>query len=105
MRLLCPWNSPGKNTGVDYHFLLPGGLPDPGFEPMSPAWQADSLPMSHQGSPRDSGISEKKKKKFMKYGACFQRAYWVKQRKTAQEFDKYFHSDMKNILQSHTDLS
>ena len=41
----------------------------------------------------------------MKYGACFQRAYWVKQRKTAQEFDKYFHSDMKNILQSHTDLS
>ena len=21
-RLLCPWNSPGKNTGVDYHSLL-----------------------------------------------------------------------------------
>ena len=21
-RLLCPWNSPGKSTGVDYHFLL-----------------------------------------------------------------------------------
>ena len=21
-RLLCPWNSPGMNTGVDYHFLL-----------------------------------------------------------------------------------
>ena len=21
-RLLCPWNSPGKNTGVDCHFLL-----------------------------------------------------------------------------------
>ena len=21
-RLLCPWNSPGKNTGVGYHFLL-----------------------------------------------------------------------------------
>ena len=20
--LLCPWNSPGKNTGVSYHFLL-----------------------------------------------------------------------------------
>ena len=27
------------------------GLPDPGFEPMSPAWQADSLPLSHQGRP------------------------------------------------------
>ena len=21
-RLLCPWDSPGKNTGVDCHFLL-----------------------------------------------------------------------------------
>ena len=24
-RLLCPWNSPGKNTGVDCHFLLQYG--------------------------------------------------------------------------------
>ena len=23
-RLLCPWNSPGKNTGVSCHFLLQG---------------------------------------------------------------------------------
>ena len=23
-RLLCPWNSPGKNTGVSSHFLLQG---------------------------------------------------------------------------------
>ena len=23
-RLFCPWNSPGKNTGVGYHFLLQG---------------------------------------------------------------------------------
>ena len=22
-RLLCPWDSPGKNTGVGFHFLLP----------------------------------------------------------------------------------
>ena len=24
MRLLCPWNFPGKNTGVGCHFLLQG---------------------------------------------------------------------------------
>ena len=24
-----------------------GDLPDPGIEPASPAWQADSLPLSH----------------------------------------------------------
>ena len=31
----------------------PEDLPDPGIEPGSPALQADSLPLSHQGSPRD----------------------------------------------------
>jgi len=31
--------------------LPPGDLPDPGIEPASPAWQADSLPVSHPGSP------------------------------------------------------
>ena len=29
----------------------PGDLPDPGIEPRSPAWQADSLPYELQGSP------------------------------------------------------
>ena len=27
IRLLCPWNFPGKNTGVGCHFLLPGIFP------------------------------------------------------------------------------
>ena len=30
----------------------PGGLPNPGMEPRSPALQADSLPAEPQGSPR-----------------------------------------------------
>ena len=32
-------------------FPSPGDLPNPGTEPMSPALQADSLPLSHRGSP------------------------------------------------------
>ena len=28
-------------------FPSPGAFPDPGVEPASPAWQADSLPLSH----------------------------------------------------------
>ena len=32
-------------------FPSPGDLPNPGVEPGSPALQADSLPLSHQGSP------------------------------------------------------
>ena len=34
-RLLSPWDSPGKNTGVGCHALPPGDLPDPGIEPKS----------------------------------------------------------------------
>ncbi|CAI9161173.1 unnamed protein product [Rangifer tarandus platyrhynchus] len=31
-RLLCPWNSPDKNTGVG----CPGDLPNPQIQPVSP---------------------------------------------------------------------
>ena len=41
-RLLCPWNSPGKNTGVGCHFPSPGNLPDPEIKLRSPALQVDS---------------------------------------------------------------
>ena len=40
-RLLCPWASPGKNTGVGCHFLLQGGLPESQIKPV-----VDSLPLS-----------------------------------------------------------
>ena len=33
-------------------FPSPGDLPDPGIEPTSPALQAGSLPLSHQGGPQ-----------------------------------------------------
>ena len=32
-------------------FPSPSNLPDPGIEPVSPAWQAGSLPLSHLGNP------------------------------------------------------
>ena len=50
-RLLCPWNSSGKNTGVGSHSLLQGIFPDPGIKPGSPALQADSLPFEPSGRP------------------------------------------------------
>ena len=34
-RLLCPWDSPGSNTGAGCHALLQGNLPDPGIELVS----------------------------------------------------------------------
>ena len=57
--LLCPWNLPGKNTGVFLPLPSPGDLPDLGIEPeslVSPAlagrfiitsttWEASDLRM------------------------------------------------------------
>ena len=34
-KLLCPWDSLGKNTGMGCHALLQGTLPNPGTEPKS----------------------------------------------------------------------
>ena len=48
-RLLCPWDSPGKNTGVGCHFLLQGIFLTPGIECISPALQADSSPSEPPG--------------------------------------------------------
>ena len=53
-RFLCPWDSPGKNTGVGCHFLFLQGI----FltQKSNPClwsllhWQADSLPLSYLGS-------------------------------------------------------
>ena len=50
-RLLCPWDSPGKNSGVSCHFLLQGIFPTQGSNLHLLCWQVDSLPLSHPGSP------------------------------------------------------
>ena len=50
-RLLCPWDFPGKNTGVGCNFLLQGIFPTQGSNLCLLHWQAGSLPLSHQRSP------------------------------------------------------
>ena len=50
-RQTCPWNFPDKNTRVDYHSLLQGIFPTQGSNPCLLHWQADSLLLSHVGSP------------------------------------------------------
>ena len=50
--VFCPWDSPGKNTGVGCHFLLQGiWRMDPGVEPGSTVLQADSLLSEPPGKP------------------------------------------------------
>ena len=52
--ILCPWNFPGKNTGVGCHFLLQGIFPTQGSNQYLLHllhWQADSLPLAPIGKP------------------------------------------------------
>ena len=51
---VCPWDFPGKNTGVGCHSLLQGIFLDQGSNPHLLHWQAGSLSLSHQGSLSDS---------------------------------------------------
>ena len=50
-RLLCPWDSPVKNTGVGSHVLFQGIFSTQRLDPCLLHWQVGSLPPSHQGSP------------------------------------------------------
>ena len=53
-QLLCPWDSPGKNTGVGYHFLLQGIFLTQELNPCLLCllhWQAGSLPLAPPGKP------------------------------------------------------
>ena len=51
-RLLCPWNSPGKNTGVGCHFLLQGLFLTQGSN--LGLWHCRQIlyHLNHKGSPR-----------------------------------------------------
>ena len=49
--LLCPWDSPGKNTGVGCHFLLQGIFLTQGSNLHLLHWQVESLPVNYLGSP------------------------------------------------------
>ena len=49
---LCPWNSPGQNTGVGCHFLLQGIFPTQGSNLGLPHCRWILYQLSHKGIPR-----------------------------------------------------
>ena len=53
-RLLCPWDSPDKDTGVGGHGLLQRIFLTQRSNPHLLPWPADSLPLSHLRSPHIS---------------------------------------------------
>ena len=56
---------PGKNTEADCHFQLQRSFLTQGLNPRLLHWQADSLPLSHQGPCYDALFTLNKKKKIL----------------------------------------
>ena len=51
-RLLCPWDSSGKNTGVGCYSLLQGIFPTQGSDLGLPNYRQILYHLSHEGSPK-----------------------------------------------------
>ena len=65
-RLLCPWDSPSKNTEVSCHALFQGILPTQGWNPYLLCLlycQMDSLLLAPRGKSQSNYTPIKKKKK------------------------------------------
>ena len=56
-RLICPWNSPGKNIGVGCHFPLQGIFPTQGSNPGLSHCRQTLYHLSHLGSALIEGSS------------------------------------------------
>ena len=52
-RLLCPWDFPGKNTGVGCYFLLQGIFPTQGSNLCLLHWQVGFFATEPPGEPRE----------------------------------------------------
>ena len=50
-KILCPWDLPGNNTGVDCNFLLWGIFPTQGLNSHLLHYRQILYPQKHQGSP------------------------------------------------------
>ena len=86
-KLLCPWNSPGKNTGAGCHFLLQGIFLIQGSNLHLPSllhWQAHSLPLSHL----ENSLSKLTKLCILKI--------WVLQHTNYISINQTFKKSMKN---------
>ena len=62
--ILCPWNSPGKNTGMGYHLLLPGIFLTQGSNPGLLHCRQSLYHLSHLEAQDTTGLVVKPRVKF-----------------------------------------
>ena len=82
-RLLCPWDSPGKNTGVGSHFLLPRISPTQGSNLGLLHSRQILYCLSHQRSPIKCLVNSESIP--LNRNIIFLRYYWVIHRVTKKK--------------------
>ena len=75
-RLLCPWDSPGKNTGAGCYFLLQGIFQTQGSNPCLPSCGQILYQLNHQGSP-DKGLRRLREKAAYMGPLCLPASAWI----------------------------
>ena len=89
--LLCPWNSPGKNTGVGCCTLFQGIFPTRGSNLHLLClllWQVGSLPLVATGKPQER-CEIMKKKLFLFYLSDRRRKRWRRRRARGESQRKW----------------
>ena len=99
-RLLCPWDSPGKNTGVGSHSLLQGIFPTQGSNAGLPHFWQILYHLSHQGSLQCKIKSFLKKKK-TKTKTQVKQKLRVKPSPPALEAQSLNHQTTREVPESH----
>ena len=81
-RLLCPWDSLGKNTGVGSLSLLQGIFPTQGLNPDLPHCWLIPYQLSHKRSPSEESqrqiliLEKKSKSQIVQTGGCQRLGDW-----------------------------
>ena len=91
-RLLCPWDSLGKNTGVGCCTLFQGIFPTQGSKLHLLCllnWQVGSLPLTATGKPQGRCEIMKKKKSILLYLFDRRRKRWRKRRTRGESQQKW----------------
>ena len=83
-RLLCPWDSPGRNIGVGCHALLQGIVPTQGWKPGLLHCRQIVYHLSHQRIPGNKSVN-------------YQRAGCILQNKN--DFRDIFHCILSLLMQ------
>ena len=107
-RLLCPWDSPGKNTGgAGCYALLQGIVPIQGSN-LSLLhilhWQAGSLPLAPPGKPANQLYSNKNVKREKQYRQELQQTSRQKLCKPEDNGETFFFGTSLEINQRGSDL-